>query len=150
MLLNYPQIIVDIYHWIECVFIYKVLYVDINIYLVVNLFTCSYCKKGFTQSHHLKRHLRIHTGVTPYRCRFCERPFKYNTSCRRHERTVHKDVYRPETTEDNINHPDYQKDGNEDGENGDDDEDGDITDNDKEEENESENEEDEEGTVDEI
>lgn len=112
---------------------------------MVNLFTCSYCKKGFTQSHHLKRHLRIHTGVTPYRCRFCERPFKYNTSCRRHERTVHKDVYRPETEEDNINHPDYKKEegGDEDMTDGDDhEEDEDMTDNEEDEE--------EEGTEDEI
>merc|ERR1712228_50295 len=64
-----------------------------------------YCKKGFTQSHHLKRHLRIHTGVTPFRCRYCQRPFKYNTSCRRHEKTVHKEVYKPETPGDTINAP---------------------------------------------
>ena len=72
---------------------------------VSSLFRCEYCGKGFTQNHHLKRHLRIHTGMTPFNCRYCDRPFKYKTSMQRHERTVHKDIHVSVSKNNNNNIP---------------------------------------------
>ena len=39
------------------------------------IYKCRVCGRGFTRSHHLRRHEMIHTGEKPYKCHFCERGF---------------------------------------------------------------------------
>eukprot|EP00794_Sanderia_malayensis_P012791 gene12791-14102_t len=38
-------------------------------------FVCKTCNKGFTRSHHLRRHELIHSGHKPFKCTICGRAF---------------------------------------------------------------------------
>ncbi|XP_077148184.1 uncharacterized protein LOC143808891 isoform X2 [Ranitomeya variabilis] len=52
-------------------------------------YSCSDCKKCFSDKHHLTRHQRLHTGEKPYSCSECKKCFsrKCNLIC--HQR-IHK------------------------------------------------------------
>ncbi|EJW73063.1 zinc finger protein [Wuchereria bancrofti] len=47
-------------------------------------YSCSICKKNFTEYWNLKRHMVIHTGEKPYSCSICKKNFPYSYRMKRH------------------------------------------------------------------
>ena len=47
-------------------------------------YVCETCDRGFSQRHHLKEHLRTHTGDKPFTCEVCEKTFTQRGTLNRH------------------------------------------------------------------
>lgn len=48
-------------------------------------YTCTVCKKAFTQSTNLRQHMRIHTGERPYICSECGKSFTHSSNLALHK-----------------------------------------------------------------
>ncbi|XP_065075431.1 zinc finger protein 600-like [Ochlerotatus camptorhynchus] len=46
---------------------------------------CPYCPKSFKYSHHLRYHIRTHTGERPYVCDICQDSFSQHIQWKRHQ-----------------------------------------------------------------
>ncbi|XP_020353081.1 zinc finger protein 45-like [Oncorhynchus mykiss] len=51
---------------------------------------CRVCDKCFSNIHHLKAHVRSHTGERPYKCPICRKCFMTTSALNRHQ-TIHTD-----------------------------------------------------------
>uniref|UniRef100_A0A1A9Z504 Protein krueppel n=1 Tax=Glossina pallidipes TaxID=7398 RepID=A0A1A9Z504_GLOPL len=47
-------------------------------------YLCTFCGQSFAENGTLSKHVRIHTGDSPFKCEFCEKAFKRSDSLRYH------------------------------------------------------------------
>ena len=52
---------------------------------------CKFCKKAFSDSSTLTKHLRIHSGEKPYQCKLCKLKFSQSGNLNRHMR-IHEEL----------------------------------------------------------
>ncbi|XP_050084268.1 zinc finger and BTB domain-containing protein 24-like [Anopheles aquasalis] len=55
---------------------------------------CPYCPKSFKYSHHLRYHIRTHTGEKPYMCEICSDCFSQHIQWKRHM-AKHQQIRKP-------------------------------------------------------
>ncbi|RZC32625.1 zf-H2C2 2 domain containing protein [Asbolus verrucosus] len=48
-------------------------------------FSCTVCKRSFTQKGTLNIHMRYHTGERPYKCEICNKGFVSGTLLKNHK-----------------------------------------------------------------
>ena len=46
---------------------------------------CEQCGRSFAERQHLKTHLRVHTGETPFECDKCQKKFKFHATRNSHK-----------------------------------------------------------------
>jgi len=57
---------------------------DLHLKGLNDIFLCSFCTKTFKRKGHLKVHLRLHTGETPYSCSSCDAKFHRSSKLKEH------------------------------------------------------------------
>lgn len=53
-------------------------------------YKCPHCSKPFSDPSNLRRHIRIHTGEKPFRCTICNQSFNQSASRKKHIARWHK------------------------------------------------------------
>uniref|UniRef100_A0A1A9VNW9 Protein krueppel n=1 Tax=Glossina austeni TaxID=7395 RepID=A0A1A9VNW9_GLOAU len=54
------------------------------------VYLCAFCGQSFAENGTLSKHIRIHTGDSPFKCEFCEKAFK-RSECLRYHLVTHSD-----------------------------------------------------------
>uniref|UniRef100_A0A1I7VAC6 Zinc finger protein n=2 Tax=Loa loa TaxID=7209 RepID=A0A1I7VAC6_LOALO len=55
-------------------------------------YSCSICKRSFSQPHHVEYHMRTHTNAKPHSCRKCEKSFRLKQHLKRHMANHNKNM----------------------------------------------------------
>ena len=65
---------------------------------------CKFCRKGFTQPHTLKLHIKnVHEGVKPFKCPSCGKAFSIGQNMKRHIKIHHKEqIFSVESSEEKM------------------------------------------------
>ncbi|ELT95820.1 hypothetical protein CAPTEDRAFT_142817, partial [Capitella teleta] len=50
-------------------------------------YECSVCKKTFSSSFNMKRHMQTHIGERPFECSVCKKTFSFSSHVKRHMQT---------------------------------------------------------------